>query len=57
VLLMRSTGGAVYADGKIVYNLLDGHTVAVDAASGREIWNVKVGDLSTARRCRWRRWW
>ena len=27
--------GAVYADGKIVYNLLDGHTVAIDAATGR----------------------
>ena len=38
--------GAFYADGKIVYNLLDGHTVAVEAASGRELWNVQVGDLS-----------
>lgn len=38
--------GAVYADGKIVYNLLDGHTVAVDAATGREVWNVKVAELS-----------
>ena len=27
--------GAAYADGKIFYNLLDGHTVAVDAASGQ----------------------
>ncbi len=26
--------GAFYAEGKIVYNLLDGHTVAVDAAPG-----------------------
>ena len=38
--------GAFYADGKIVYNLLDGHTVAVDAATGRELWNVPVGELS-----------
>jgi PQQ-dependent dehydrogenase (methanol/ethanol family) len=38
--------GAFYADGKIVYNLLDGHTVAVDAATGKEVWNVLVGDLS-----------
>jgi len=38
--------GAFHADGKIVYNLLDGHTVAVDAASGREIWKVKIADLS-----------
>ena len=27
--------GAFYADGKIIYNLLDGHTVAVDAESGQ----------------------
>src|SRR5579862_8299750 len=37
--------GAFYADGKIVYNLLDGHTVAVDAASGREVWSTQVADL------------
>ena len=37
--------GAVYADGKIVYNLLDGHTVAVDANSGREIWKTQIADL------------
>jgi PQQ-dependent dehydrogenase (methanol/ethanol family) len=38
--------GAFFADGKIVYNLLDGHTVAVDAASGREIWKTKIADVS-----------
>jgi lanthanide-dependent methanol dehydrogenase len=38
--------GAFYADGKIVYNLLDGHTVAVDAKTGREIWKTKIADLS-----------
>jgi lanthanide-dependent methanol dehydrogenase len=38
--------GAFYADGKIVYNLLDDHTVAIDAATGREVWNTKIGDLS-----------
>ncbi len=38
--------GAVYAEGRIVYNLLDGHTVAVDAASGRELWKTKVADLA-----------
>ncbi len=27
--------GAFFADGKIVYNLLDGHTVAVDAKTGQ----------------------
>lgn len=38
--------GAFYADGKIIYNLLDGHTVAVDAKSGRELWNTKVADVT-----------
>ena len=37
--------GAFYADGKIVYNLLDGHTVAVDAASGHELWKTQVASL------------
>ena len=38
--------GAAYADGKIFYNLLDGHTVAVDAATGNQVWRTKMGDLS-----------
>ena len=38
--------GASYADGKIVYNLLDGHTVALDAVSGKEIWRTKVAELN-----------
>ncbi len=38
--------GAFYADGKIVFNLLDGHTVAVDAGTGRELWKTKVADLN-----------
>lgn len=37
--------GAVYADGKIVYNLLDGHTVAIDAETGDELWKARVADL------------
>jgi len=36
--------GATFADGKIVYNLLDGHTVAVDAQTGREVWKTVVAD-------------
>jgi PQQ-dependent dehydrogenase (methanol/ethanol family) len=39
--------GAFFADGKIVYNLLDGHTVAVDAASGRELWKTQVADMGS----------
>ncbi|HTV50005.1 MAG TPA: PQQ-dependent dehydrogenase, methanol/ethanol family [Steroidobacteraceae bacterium] len=39
--------GAFFADGKIIYNLLDGHTVAVDAASGKELWSTQVADLGS----------
>jgi lanthanide-dependent methanol dehydrogenase len=38
--------GASFADGKIVYNLLDAHTVAVDAATGKEVWRTQVGDIN-----------
>ena len=38
--------GAFYAGGKVVYNTLDGHTIAVDAATGKELWNTKVADLT-----------
>jgi lanthanide-dependent methanol dehydrogenase len=38
--------GAVYTDGKIIYNTLDAHTVAVDANDGHEVWNTKVGDIN-----------
>jgi lanthanide-dependent methanol dehydrogenase len=38
--------GAAYADGKIVYNTLDNHTIAVDANTGKEVWNTKVGDIN-----------
>ena len=37
--------GAFYADGKIVYNLLDGYTVALDATTGKEIWKTKIADV------------
>ncbi|HEV7612420.1 MAG TPA: PQQ-dependent dehydrogenase, methanol/ethanol family [Steroidobacteraceae bacterium] len=39
--------GAFYIDGKIIYNLLDGHTVAVDAKSGRELWNTQIADVAS----------
>lgn len=38
--------GAVYADGKIIYNLLDANTVAVDAGSGQEVWRTKIGEVN-----------
>lgn len=37
--------GAAYADGRIFYNLLDGHTVAVDAATGTLLWSTRMGEL------------
>lgn len=38
--------GAAYADGRLFFNTLDGHTVAVDAATGKEVWNTEVGDIN-----------
>ena len=36
--------GVSYADGKILFGTLDGHLVALDAASGRELWKAQVVD-------------
>ena len=38
--------GGVYADGRIFFNTLDAHTVAVDAESGKELWKVKLGEIN-----------
>lgn len=38
--------GAAYADGRVFFNTLDVHTVAVDAESGRELWKVKLGEIN-----------
>ena len=37
--------GASFADGKIIYNTLDAHTVAVDASTGKQVWETAVGDI------------
>lgn len=37
--------GAFYDNGRLFLNLLDGHTVAVDANSGKEIWRTQVADI------------
>src|SRR6185437_6953230 len=37
--------GAVYDDGKIFFNTLDDHTIALDAATGKPVWDTKVGDI------------
>jgi lanthanide-dependent methanol dehydrogenase len=39
--------GAVYADGKVIYNLLDDSTVAVDAITGKQVWRTRLGDVTT----------
>ena len=38
--------GAAFWEGKIYFNTLDNHVVAVDAATGREAWKTKVGDIN-----------
>ena len=36
--------GASYADGNIIYNVLDNATVAVNAITGKQVWRTKLGD-------------
>jgi alcohol dehydrogenase (cytochrome c) len=38
--------GAAYFNGKIYYNTLDMHTVAVDANTGQQVWKTKLGDIN-----------
>ena len=38
--------GAAYADGRVFFNTLDVHTVAVDAKTGKELWKVRLGDIN-----------
>ncbi|HEX8500367.1 MAG TPA: methanol/ethanol family PQQ-dependent dehydrogenase [Pyrinomonadaceae bacterium] len=38
--------GAAFYDGALFYNTLDAHTVAVDAATGKELWKTKLGDIN-----------
>lgn len=37
--------GASFADGKIIFNTLDAHTFAVDANTGKLVWQTQVGDI------------
>jgi PQQ-dependent dehydrogenase (methanol/ethanol family) len=44
--------GPAFADGKVVFNTLDGQTVAVDSATGKELWrahlaNIRIGETLT----------
>ena len=38
--------GVVYSEGRIFFNTLDNHTIALDAETGEEIWNTKVGEIN-----------
>lgn len=37
--------GAAYADGRVFFNTLDNQTIAVDAATGRELWRARLGEI------------
>jgi alcohol dehydrogenase (cytochrome c) len=38
--------GPAFANGKIIYSLLDAHVVAVDVATGQQVWRTRVGDIN-----------
>jgi PQQ-dependent dehydrogenase (methanol/ethanol family) len=38
--------GAAYDNGRIFFNTLDNHTVALDAKTGKEIWAVQLGEIT-----------
>jgi alcohol dehydrogenase (cytochrome c) len=38
--------GAAYDNGKIFFNTLDDHTVALDAKTGKELWVTKLGKIT-----------
>ncbi|WP_352804744.1 methanol/ethanol family PQQ-dependent dehydrogenase [Mesorhizobium sp. M0909] len=38
--------GAAFFDGRIYFNTLDGHTIAVDAATGKPVWNTHIGNIN-----------
>ena len=37
--------GAAYGNGKIIYNVLDDTTVAVDAVTGKLVWRARLGNV------------
>ncbi|WP_352819158.1 methanol/ethanol family PQQ-dependent dehydrogenase [Mesorhizobium sp. M0898] len=38
--------GAAFFEGRIYFNTLDGHTIAVDAATGKPVWNTHIGNVN-----------
>ena len=37
--------GAAFSNGRIIFNTLDGSTVAVDAKSGEQVWRTQLADI------------
>lgn len=37
--------GWAYADGKLIYNVLDGHTIALDAKTGKLVWRIQMSNI------------
>ena len=37
--------GAVFDNGKVIYNTLDGYTVAIDANTGKLLWRTHLADI------------
>ena len=38
--------GAAVSNGRVFFNTLDAQTIAVDAASGKELWRTRLGDIA-----------
>ncbi|HEV2747058.1 MAG TPA: methanol/ethanol family PQQ-dependent dehydrogenase [Allosphingosinicella sp.] len=38
--------GAAYANGRIFFNTLDGQAIALDAATGRQVWRTQLGNIN-----------
>jgi PQQ-dependent dehydrogenase (methanol/ethanol family) len=38
--------GVAFAGGRVFMNTLDGQSIAVDAATGKEVWRTKLGDIA-----------
>ncbi|HEX3865575.1 MAG TPA: methanol/ethanol family PQQ-dependent dehydrogenase [Gemmatimonadaceae bacterium] len=38
--------GMVFDQGKVFFNTLDDHTMALDAATGKLVWDTKLGDIN-----------
>src|SRR5215208_2141950 len=38
--------GVVYDGGKVFFNTLDAHTIALDAATGKQLWDTQVGEIN-----------